>query len=50
MSALDTGTPKIQDSPLFYDDIETGLTTWLRDIIDANARANGITPESATLA
>ncbi|WP_327114369.1 MerR family transcriptional regulator [Nocardia sp. NBC_01730] len=32
----------------FYDDIETGLTTWLRDIIDANARAHGITPESAT--
>ncbi|MFD0364031.1 MerR family transcriptional regulator [Nocardia sp. GCM10030253] len=31
----------------FYDDIETGLTTWLRDIIDANARANGVTPESA---
>ncbi|MGO4616904.1 MerR family transcriptional regulator [Nocardia sp. 2YAB30] len=32
----------------FYDDIATGLTTWLRDIIDANARAHGITPESAT--
>ncbi|WP_433192786.1 MerR family transcriptional regulator [Nocardia sp. CA-107356] len=32
----------------FYDAIEPGLTTWLRDIIDANARANGIAPESAT--
>ncbi len=32
----------------FYDAIEPGLTVWLRDIIDANARANGIDPETAT--
>lgn len=32
----------------FYDAIEPGLTTWLRDIIDANARANGVIPESAS--
>jgi DNA-binding transcriptional MerR regulator len=32
----------------FYNDIEPGLTDWLRDIIDANARAHGITPETAT--
>ncbi|MFX0578677.1 MerR family transcriptional regulator [Nocardia nepalensis] len=32
----------------FYDALEPGLTTWLREIIDANARARGITPESAT--
>ncbi|WP_433679120.1 MerR family transcriptional regulator [Nocardia sp. CA-119907] len=32
----------------FYDAIEPGLTTWLRAIIDANARTNGVIPESAT--
>ncbi|MEV0396607.1 MerR family transcriptional regulator [Polymorphospora rubra] len=32
----------------YYDDLEPGLATWLRDIIDANARANGVDPESAT--
>jgi DNA-binding transcriptional MerR regulator len=32
----------------FYDGIEPGLTAWLRDIIDANARAHGVTPETAT--
>ncbi|WP_253799061.1 MerR family transcriptional regulator [Nocardia amikacinitolerans] len=32
----------------FYDGIETGLSAWLRDIIDANARANGVDPDSAT--
>ncbi|MFF0527984.1 MerR family transcriptional regulator [Nocardia amikacinitolerans] len=34
----------------FYDGIETGLSGWLRDIIDANARANGVDPDSATWA
>ncbi|WP_040740108.1 MerR family transcriptional regulator [Nocardia tenerifensis] len=32
----------------FYDDLAPGLATWLRDIIDANARVHGIDPESAT--
>ncbi|MET8778887.1 MerR family transcriptional regulator [Nocardia sp. NPDC004654] len=32
----------------FYDGIETGLSAWIRDIIDANARANGIDPATAT--
>jgi MerR family transcriptional regulator, thiopeptide resistance regulator len=31
-----------------YDAIEPGLTSWLRDIIDANARDRGIDPETAT--
>ncbi|WP_067838874.1 MerR family transcriptional regulator [Nocardia lijiangensis] len=31
----------------FYDGIATGLSTWLRAIIDANARANGVDPDSA---
>ncbi|WP_460699882.1 MerR family transcriptional regulator [Nocardia thraciensis] len=31
-----------------YDDFEPGLAAWLRDIIDANARAHGVDPESAT--
>ncbi len=31
----------------FYDTLEPGLATWLRDIINANARAHGIAPESA---
>lgn len=34
----------------FYDGIAPGLAPWLRDIIDANARTNGINPESATWA
>ncbi|MEU7215581.1 MerR family transcriptional regulator [Nocardia iowensis] len=32
----------------FYNTVSPGLATWLREIIDANARANGIAPESAT--
>ncbi len=30
-----------------YDRMATGLSAWLRDVIDANARANGIDPASA---
>ena len=32
----------------YYDGIEPGLTVWLRETIDANARANGVDPETAT--
>lgn len=32
----------------YFDAIEPGLTIWLRDIIDANARDRGIDPDSAT--
>lgn len=32
----------------FYDDIEQGLGEWLRDIVDANALAHGVDPETAT--
>ncbi|ASR38848.1 MerR family transcriptional regulator [Prauserella marina] len=32
----------------FYDDVEPGLANWLREIIEANARANGVDPETAT--
>ncbi|MEV3923002.1 MerR family transcriptional regulator [Actinomadura coerulea] len=32
----------------YYDAIEPGMTAWLRDIIDANARDSGIDPDSAT--
>ncbi|GAB2465447.1 MerR family transcriptional regulator [Promicromonospora xylanilytica] len=31
-----------------YEDIEPGLARWLRDVIDANALANGVDPETAT--
>jgi DNA-binding transcriptional MerR regulator len=31
-----------------YDSIRAGLATWLRRIIDASARANGIDPDTAT--
>ncbi|WP_218009845.1 hypothetical protein [Actinomadura kijaniata] len=31
-----------------WDAIEPGLATWLRDIIDASARGEGIDPDSAT--
>jgi DNA-binding transcriptional MerR regulator len=31
-----------------YDAIEPGLTQWLRDLVDANARARGVDPETAT--
>lgn len=31
-----------------YDGIRTGLATWLRHSIDANARAHGIDPDAAT--
>ncbi|RDI46719.1 DNA-binding transcriptional MerR regulator [Nocardia mexicana] len=36
------------DFAAFYDSLEPGLTLWFRDIIDANARAHGVDPESAT--
>ncbi|QLY28704.1 MerR family transcriptional regulator [Nocardia huaxiensis] len=32
----------------FYDGIEPGLSGWLRAIIEANARAHGVDPETAT--
>ncbi|WP_017589455.1 MerR family transcriptional regulator [Nocardiopsis ganjiahuensis] len=38
------------DDPAFranYDSIEPGLAVWLRDAIDANARAHGVDPETA---
>ncbi|MGW0787169.1 MerR family transcriptional regulator [Streptomyces sp. NPDC002911] len=31
-----------------YDSIHTGLATWFRQIVDADARAHGIDPETAT--
>ncbi|MFD2794129.1 MerR family transcriptional regulator [Promicromonospora vindobonensis] len=31
----------------FYDEIEPGLATWLRDAVDANALASGVDPETA---
>lgn len=34
----------------FYDAIEPGLTGWLSAVIDANARAHGVDPETATWA
>lgn len=32
----------------YYDRIRPGFASWLRGIIDANARANGIAPDTAT--
>lgn len=32
----------------FYDRLAPGLSGWLRDIIDANARAHGVDPATAT--
>jgi MerR family transcriptional regulator, thiopeptide resistance regulator len=32
---------------VYYDAIEPGLISWLRDVIDANARARGIDPDAA---
>ena len=32
----------------YYETIEPGLNSWLRDVINANARARGIDPDSAT--
>ncbi len=32
----------------FYDAIEPGLTSWLSAVINANARAHGVDPETAT--
>jgi len=32
----------------FYDGVASGLADWLRDAIDANARAHGVDPETAT--
>ncbi|MDT0488867.1 TipAS antibiotic-recognition domain-containing protein, partial [Streptomyces doebereineriae] len=40
-----------EDDPGFaahYDGIRTGLATWFRRIIDADARAHGIDPDTAT--
>ncbi|TLF73244.1 MerR family transcriptional regulator [Nocardia cyriacigeorgica] len=34
----------------FYDGLAPGLTVWLHDIIDANARHHGVDPETATWA
>ena len=31
-----------------YEAIEAGLGNWLREIIDANARAEGIDPDTAS--
>jgi DNA-binding transcriptional MerR regulator len=31
-----------------YEDIEPGLAGWLRDVIEANARAHGVDPRTAT--
>jgi len=30
-----------------YDGLEPGLTSWLHDVIDANARAHGVDPDTA---
>lgn len=38
------------DDPEFrsnYDSIEPGLAVWLSEVIDANARAHGVDPETA---
>lgn len=32
----------------YHDAIEPGLAVWLRDVIDANARAHGVDPDTAT--
>jgi hypothetical protein len=32
----------------FYDDLAQGLARWLRDAVDANARAHGVDPTTAT--
>lgn len=40
-----------EDDPAYaahYDGVRTGLTSWLRRIIDASARAHGIDPDTAT--
>ncbi|MEV6288653.1 MerR family transcriptional regulator [Kribbella sp. NPDC051770] len=34
-------------TPEYYDHLEPGLTAWLQSIVDANASANGIDPETA---
>ncbi|MFD7021518.1 MerR family transcriptional regulator [Promicromonospora sukumoe] len=34
----------------FYDGLAPGLTTWLRDVIDANAREHGVDPDTAVWA
>lgn len=31
-----------------YDSVEPGLAVWLREVIDASARANGVDPDTAT--
>ncbi|MCP2267382.1 TipAS antibiotic-recognition domain-containing protein [Promicromonospora thailandica] len=31
----------------FYDGVAPGLAVWLRDVVDANARAHGVDPEAA---
>ena len=35
------------DYAAYYEAIEPGLSSWLREIIDANARAEGIDPDTA---
>ncbi|MGW6422060.1 MerR family transcriptional regulator [Nocardia sp. NPDC055053] len=36
------------DYTAFYDAIEPGLTAWLSALIDANAKAHGVDPDTAT--
>lgn len=31
-----------------YDTVEPGLASWLREVVEANARANGVDPDTAT--
>jgi hypothetical protein len=36
------------DYAAHYEAMEPGLSSWLREIIDANARAEGIDPNTAS--
>jgi len=36
------------DYATHYEAIEPGLSSWLREIIDANARAEGIDPDTVS--
>lgn len=47
MYVADPGFSEFYDA-LFYETVEAGLTAWLRAVIDANALAHGVVPESAT--
>ena len=31
----------------YYESLATGLTLWLRDVVDANAAAHGVDPATA---